>query len=989
MHSIQFWKSWYKPNRILFQVLAGVFLLSIGYLWYTYYQTPAPVITWEYYQQFSSEDIPVRSFQVGLFSIPVLGENHVIYENILGSQLQPNLDAYYIFLAVFIIAFVILLSVITTLRRFWFFVGMGLLCLFIILLKTETLLVLGIANKIPASVILVLLGALAYYFHSFNASAGFFIRIAAFAGLTLIIGLVMVFTSQVTHPLLHIAVNCLPFGILLSVIFILMVAHEIPASFITALTRSNRQSKSLQHFLIISAIYLVNLFLAYALKIGAINWNLWVVNFFLLFTVSAILGIWGFRHREAQYENIMSSDPLGVYFFVALGMVAFSVIAYFLATANDTIINVFNDFIIYSHLGYGIIFIAYVLSNFGSMLSQNLQVHKVLYKPATMPYFTFRLMGLICSVVFLMYDSNWKTPLNEMYASYFNSYGDIYYAEGDDETAETFYNKSLFYRNQNHHAHYALACIQEARLEPTNERRELSQICEYSPSEFAFINLSNTYQRTESNLESLLVLNEGKVKFPNSGIINNALGLAYSRLGMGDSAIFSFQKARNSSITKEKAETNLLAASSRHNASYPADSLLLLLGSDKEGPRTNALALANLQRLPIDIPFEPGADTTLSATKAAFISNYLLNQPGKLDTATIGKLLTLARRPSNENFKEYLVLSVAHAYYAHGQITKAFDLVRTLAFGTGRGKYFNLIGTWALEQDNPQVAANYFALAQESSQPRSLLFEAIALTEADSLSKALEVWDSLSRTTDSATVRLARKTASTLRMSSSRVSAMDDDSKYLYCRYKISLTDSTSFWQIVSGIQNEELRAMAIYDYSKAWFAIDEPGIALQLLSKAEDLTITHTGNQNRIVLLHLMILAESNPELLKQTLPERQSLKTVYINEMRYLESVVNPSANPATFNYLAKANVNFEEGLVASAKVFAADSSDPLKAYSLLMEGLLAKPHSVKLLKAHIRQALLLDFGNEAQESLTTLHKLIPAASFNRFTATLHQGQ
>lgn len=989
MHSIQFWKSWHKSYRTLFYGLAGILLLSILYLWVAYYQTPAPVLTWEYYQQVSSEDIPVRSFQVGLFNIPVPGENHLIYETILGSQLQPNLTSYYIFLVVFAISFVVLLSVITTLKRFWFFAGMGMLCLFVILLKTEALLILGLANKIPASVILVLLGALAYYFHSFNSAAGFFIRIVSFAVLTILIGVVLVYTSQVPNPVLHLAVNCLPFGILLTIVFILMVAHEIPASFIAALTRSNRQSKSLQHFLIISVIYLINLFLAYALKIGAIDWNIWVVNFFLLFTISSILGVWGFRQREAQYENIMPANPLGIYFIIALAIISFSTISYFLANASDTILSVFNDFIIYSHLGYGIIFIIYVLSNFGSMLSQNLQVHKVLYKPQTMPYFTFRFMGLICSVMFLVYDSNWKTPLNEIYASYYTSYGDIYYAAGEDETAETFYSKSLLYRNQNHHAHYAMACIQSARLEPQNERSELAQICEYSPSEFAFINLSDTYHRTGSNLQSLLVLNDGKVKFPESGIINNALGLAYSRLGMIDSAIYSFEAARNSSITKEKAETNLLAVSSRHSIAYPADSLLLLLGSDKEGPKTNALALANLQRLPIDISFELGSDTILSATKASFISNYLINQPGKLDTTTIGKILSLARRPSNENFKEHLVLSVAQSYYAHGQVTKAFELVRGLAFGTGRGKYFNLIGTWALEQDNPQVAANYFVLAQESNQPRSFLFEAIALTEADSLSKALVRWDSLARTNDSTMIRVARKTSNALRASTSQILTLDDDSKYLYCRYRVSLNDSIAFWKIVSGIQNEELKAMAIYDYSKAWFTLDEPAIALRALSKAEDLTITQQQNQNKIVLLQMMILAENNPAALKQLLPERQSLKESYPNEMIYMEGIISSAKKTNVAEYLAKANVNFEEGIALSANTFSSDTTNRLKSYSLLVEGLLAKPYSVKLLKAHIREALALDFGNEAQESLNKLHKLIPAASFNRFAVTLQQGQ
>jgi hypothetical protein len=53
----------------------------------------------------------------------------------------------------------------------------------------------------------------------------------------------------------------------------------------------------------------------------------------------------------------------------------------------------FTILFLYSHTGYGIIFLFYVFANFGSMLTQNLQVNKVLYKPTVMFYLTFRIMG--------------------------------------------------------------------------------------------------------------------------------------------------------------------------------------------------------------------------------------------------------------------------------------------------------------------------------------------------------------------------------------------------------------------------------------------------------------------------------------------------------------------------------------------------------------------------------------------------------------------
>jgi hypothetical protein len=85
--------------------------------------------------------------------------------------------------------------------------------------------------------------------------------------------------------------------------------------------------------------------------------------------------------------------------------------------------------------------------------------------------------------------------------------------------------------------------------------------------------------------------------------------------------------------------------------------------------------------------------------------------------------------------------------------------------------------------------------------------------------------------------------------------------------------------------------------------------------------------------------------------------------------------------FDYLGRANVYFEDGLIASARFFTEHGNDPLRPYSILVSGLLAKPHSVKLLKAYIKQSALIGFDKEAETSLEKLKQLIPRASFNKY--------
>src|SRR5688572_23140282 len=104
MNSIAFWKSWNKPFQFLFWFLAITLLLTVIYFWYSYSLNPAPVITWDQFQQLNTEEVRLRTFSIGIFDIPVYGENYLIYEILGGSELQPNTSAFYVFLIFFSIS---------------------------------------------------------------------------------------------------------------------------------------------------------------------------------------------------------------------------------------------------------------------------------------------------------------------------------------------------------------------------------------------------------------------------------------------------------------------------------------------------------------------------------------------------------------------------------------------------------------------------------------------------------------------------------------------------------------------------------------------------------------------------------------------------------------------------------------------------------------------------------------------------------------------
>ncbi|MCU0368093.1 MAG: hypothetical protein MUF39_04605 [Cyclobacteriaceae bacterium] len=987
MNSLSFWKSWSRPYQLLFGLLTTALLFFIGYFWYSYYVYPAPFITWDQFQQLNIEETPIRSFTKAIFQVPVLADNFLIFEILSGSEPQPAAMPYYLFLIAVVLTVTALLAIISSLSRYWYIIGMGFFSLYIMLMPLDTLGIAGMNNKIPAIAILLLFGVLSYFFHAIQSHHSYVTRFLAFAGLMILTLLVILQFSSVQDPLLLFAANGYMLAVILTIAFILTVAHEIPVAFINVISRGSRQTKSLQHFILISVFYLINLFLTYGIKIGYLSINLWTVDLYFLLTISSLLSIWGFRQREAQYESFFPADPVGVYYILSLGLTAFASLGYFMATANDTILIVLKDVIIYSHLGYGIIFLFYVFANFGSMLTKNLQVYKVLYKPNTMPHFTFRLMGLICTFGFLVFDTNWRTPINQAFASYYNSYGDIYLFQEKPEEAEAYYKKSIFFRNQNHHAHYALAALNAARLEPRDELSELVEASESHAPEQTLINLTDAYRRSGKTAEALLSIERASIKSSHKSALYNAKGLIYLQLNMSDSSLLSFKKAREENYMKEIAETNLLAASARFKLSFPADSLLLLLKSEKEGPKTNALALANIQLNEISVEYLPTTDTILSATRAAFLCNYILNQRSKIDTTVLSNTISLARRPSNEAFREHILISAAHAYYLQGRVKYAFELAREVAYRDGKGKYFFLLGTWALEQDNPSIAAEYFAIAKEKNHPQAAYNEAIAIIESGNLKEAKIKWNELLTTSDTLQNNPSNKIIRVIDASTAQILKADDESKYLYCRYNVKLTDTTTFKLIVNNITNEEFKIKALLEYAEKWYALDEPSIAVNFVNMADGLTPQTQSTLAKFFYLNGMLLSEDkNWSDLRQLITNNELLKNEYPNQVLYWQALLHQQDGDIKeagriFTHLGNANMYFDEGVVAAADYAMKNSEDPLVAYTILINGLMARPNSVKLLKGYIKQAALIGFDEIASDGLDKLKGLISPASFNRF--------
>jgi hypothetical protein len=702
--TLQFWQGWPRGNRIFFLIFLSVFVAALIYMWVAYYVEPAPAIELQTISEAEIDDVAVDQIQEGPFNFTVKGNNYVILQRQLGTMLTTSETVAYAYLFVLALFVIGMLAVISTLGKFYYLAGMAIFILFVTTLSTEVLGVFGIYGKSFAIVIMALYGLTSFWFFYFATTTTFTFRVLAFTAITSVLWLVINFMSATEKPFLHLAAYGVEAGLIACGLFIVTVSHEIVAGFIFAVTQSSRTRKSLNHFLIITVIYLINLALAYSVRFGYIEWHIVTVDIFLLLTISSILGIWGIRQRQKTYEGIIDGDPYAVLAFLLTGALTFSAIAMFMLTANDTALSAILDVTIFAHIGFGLIFLTYVFSNFAGMLAQNYQVYKVLYTPNNMPFFTFRFAGVITTIALAIYNT-WQVPVNNAKSGYFNALGDLYMMIQNKTIAQAYYDESRTLGYRGHHANYALANLEGSLFNAREENQFYDNACGPRPTQMSFLNLAQTYQAANDNQQAIVALKEGMTKLKKHDALENTLGLLYAKTGMPDSALKYLSAVKGSS-------SNLVGLIAMHRIT--GNDTVAELGNDPV-MRVNQLALMNSISKRVDLKYELPKDTMLTLADAAAISNYLINTRGNDDTTFVRSVISLARKPSNDGFKEAILFASAIYLYNSGETKEGFTTLEEVTVTSEhQGKYNNILAMWALENNEPRRAAGYagYAISQ-------------------------------------------------------------------------------------------------------------------------------------------------------------------------------------------------------------------------------------------------------------------------------------
>jgi hypothetical protein len=966
MLDLVFWKNWLREYRITFYLTGALFVFSALAMWAYTLQAEDGVIAWEKLQEQKIVETEVHHFRLGPFELSVPGESFIIFEYFNGGDFVPNTTASYIFLFVFMAALTLLVAIITTFERFWFYIAIAFLMLLVSSLKLEVLQVFGQRNIIPTIVVLVVYGGVAFYFQSFRPETRFAYRWLTFVTVQVICAAVIFFGSTVQYPMLHLAVTAYTPGLIMAVVFFLMIAHEIFAGFVYIASQSPR--KGLRDFYIISVVWLANLIIAYLHEIGSIHWNFVYINLYLLLTVSAFMGVWGFRNREPAYENLGPFQPFGTFFFLAMGATAFSFIAYAAGNANSAAIVVIRKSIIYSHLGFGVAFLLYFTSNFLVMMEKNISIYRVLYKPHRMPYFTFRFAGLVIVIACVLY-ADWRDYVYRGMAGFYNSMGDLYgMLDNKSVFTESYYQQAATYAFHDHHSNYILAKMKSAALDLESAHNYYYKANGRTPSAYSQVNAGNLFIWESRPFVAIRTYLQA-VETGGPALQNN-LGFAYARLGHTDSASIFLGEARNHSLSKEPAETNFFALATRNDLPIKADSVLKLFNVSAPGTMANAVALATRQKQPLELTIDPLQYKKLNLHSATLLNNYILREAHTLDTAFLAAANGIASDPANADFSESLKFSLAFGYYHQGNVTRALSLLAELTYLSAeqQGKYNYIQGLWVLEQGSAEMAISYFDYALGFDYKKAALYHAIAVTEAGRGNEALGAWDSLAVSGDEAESFIATTMRRILTMPEGTALALNDEEKYQFCRYRLGVKDTVQFTSLANSFKNTNYKAQVLLEMSRKLFKAGQVTQAIRYFSRISGLEISNKRLYDDVRFFELEMLASRKEtfQIIEQ-LNKGVEFSTAHSLEKHLYTALLQESNGQlveAARNYYIAGTYNpyYEVGIILAADFFRRQDAKSLKAYDMLAEAIQINNKSLKLMLAYVAEASRMGFDEYA---------------------------
>ena len=254
MKRLYFWKEWIQPYKSIYWLFFILFSLTFLFAVYNYFIGLEYVIHWELIDKLDQLKIVAHTVTVGNFKFDIPIDNYVVFQYFNGSNLELNSYNSYIYLSLLVISVNLIMALLPSIPKVWFYAGMGGFIGFVVLLNIDQILLFGQPDKTALIIVLTLYLSAGYFFKEINTEISILRRFIVFCILSVLVAILFYKYAEVSDPFLYITNYGIFSSIVITILFIVFVAHEVIYAFLHLITNANTvgSRNSLLHFIVIS-----------------------------------------------------------------------------------------------------------------------------------------------------------------------------------------------------------------------------------------------------------------------------------------------------------------------------------------------------------------------------------------------------------------------------------------------------------------------------------------------------------------------------------------------------------------------------------------------------------------------------------------------------------------------------------------------------------------------------------------------------------------
>lgn len=532
----------------------------------------------------------------------------------------------YVFVVSFIIGFALLSAFYIDLSSYQYYICSGLAMLAIVSFDIDGL--MHTTQSIYTGVALAMYILVSFGLFWFKNKVRFTIRFLWFLIWFGIIVAFIFYKSPEPKPLVLFAAQIIPTAFVLFCLLSFLVGYQA-IYLILKISTQVKQQNGLPNFLIGTSIFIVNILLIYLNNTKVIDWNILYISPFVFLLLAVCIGL---THVESSFGRLSAYLHLK-WAVIGLCFVAFGLLSFGFIAANDPLIEACEDAVLYSQIGFGLLFLLYVVLNFGTMFRQQLAIWQVVFKPMIFPFYYFKI-GAIALIVTLL-AVNEYFPLFQMASAYYSAKGDHAMATNQYPLAEAYYKNGIAYERQNHKVNYAMASLAALQGDNITAGTYYRLAVQKKASPQAFVALSQSLKDEDLFFEAIFALKDGFKQFPQSGEIANNLALLFEKSKAYDSTRIYLKKAYDLCDKNQIPKANTIAFSLKNGfLNEQQDWAKTTDGETYNALVANSIALnivKNSMKLPKLEQAAISKDSVLNTADLAYWNNLtiLTNKQGK------------------------------------------------------------------------------------------------------------------------------------------------------------------------------------------------------------------------------------------------------------------------------------------------------------------------------------------------------------------------